>query len=113
MKKKLLLNYIYYPPVGHVVEALRYSFGLSKLNKDLEIYVALNADSPYALTAVCPWIKKTYPMDLQEIKEKGVRASCFKKVPKEWDYILTNELIKKEVEDVTDLGREKEAQRKE
>ena len=38
--KTLLINYIYYNPVGHVVEALKFSKGLQEANPDIEIHVA-------------------------------------------------------------------------
>jgi hypothetical protein len=36
LMKTLLLNYVFHSPVGHTVEALRYSRGLAAANPDVE-----------------------------------------------------------------------------
>jgi ADP-heptose:LPS heptosyltransferase len=92
MKKRLLLNYVYYDPVGHVIEALKFARGLAAANNDLEIYITLNKRAPFELTKACPFIKKVYPIDLYEIMLKGEKANCLKNIPKKWDYIVTNNL---------------------
>ena len=67
--KKLLLNFVYYRPVGHAVEALKYAKGYYDANKDdIEIHLLLNADTPVELVDACYWIKKTY--SIEKIVEK-------------------------------------------
>jgi hypothetical protein len=82
MKKKLLLNYVYWPPVGHVLEAAKYAKGFYDANNNLEISVLLNKDSPNEMIKLCPWIKKTYSIDLSD-SSKGLA-----KIPKKWDYVV-------------------------
>ena len=103
MTKKLLLNYIYYDPVGHVIEALKFAAGLAAANDDLEIHIALNKRAPFELTSACPFIKKTYAIDLDEIRLKGEKASCLKGIPKKWDYIVTNNLPEIQFKDMKKL----------
>lgn len=90
-RKKLLLNWLYYRPVGHVVEALKFTKGYAEANKNIDVYLLLNAASPVELTAACPWIKKTYPVSLKEIWEDGKKAKSVQSVPKTWDYIITDD----------------------
>jgi hypothetical protein len=90
MKKKLLLNWVYYRPVGHAIEALKMAKGYALANKDVDVYLLLNADTPVELAKACPWIKKTYAVSLKEVFEDGKEASCLKKIPKKWDYISTD-----------------------
>jgi len=90
MKKRLLLNWVYYCPVGHVVEALKIAKGYSLANKNIDVYLIINADSPIELANVCPWIKKTYTVSLKEIEKNGKKAESLKIIPKKWDYIITD-----------------------
>ena len=87
MKKKLLLNWVYYPPVGHAVEALKLAKGYSLANKNLDVYLLLNADTPTELADACPWIKKTYAISTEEVSRDGKKAKCLQKIPKNWDYV--------------------------
>ncbi|MFH0906554.1 MAG: hypothetical protein V1824_04420 [archaeon] len=105
MKKKLLLNFVYYNPVGHVVEGLKYARGFYEANKDLEISIALNKYAPYNLANLCSWIKNIYPIDVYEILDKGNNASCLKQIPLKWDYIVTNNLPLLEAR-FSDIGQE-------
>jgi hypothetical protein len=82
--KKLLLNYVYWSPVGHVLEAIKYARGFYESNKNIEISVILNKDSPLELIKLFPWIKKTYSIDL---KSKNQNLEKFNK---KWDYIVTD-----------------------
>lgn len=41
MKKTLLVNYVYYPPIGHAIEAFRYTLGYHRVNPDFEISLVL------------------------------------------------------------------------
>lgn len=107
--KTLLINYIYYNPVGHLVEALKFSRGLYEANPDLEIHVALNRYSPTELTAACPWIAKTYPIDIYEFLEKGSDAVSLKGIPRSWDYVMTNSLVRSDIAKAAKLGRDEEA----
>ena len=94
MKKKLLLNWAYYRPVGHVVEALKASKGYADANKNIEVHLLLNADSPIELAEACYWIQKTYPISLRDIWNNGDSAQCLKGIPKIWDYVVHDERIK-------------------
>ncbi len=87
MKKKLLLNWVYYRPVGHAIEPLKLAKGYKIANKNLDIYLLLNSESPIELAMACPWIKKTYSISLKEVEEFGNKAKCLQKIPKKWDYI--------------------------
>ncbi len=87
MKKKLLINWVYHPPVGHAVEALKLAKGYSLANKKIDVYLLLNSDTPIELADACPWIKKTYAVSTAEVFKDGENAKCLKKIPKKWDYI--------------------------
>ena len=94
MKKKLLLNWLYKKPVGHVAEALKLSYGYFLANKDLDIYLILNAEAPTELVEGCSWIKGVYPVSPKEVKEHGIQAGSIQRIPKEWDYIITDKRSK-------------------
>lgn len=91
MTKILLVNWVYYKPVGHVVEALKLAKGYAVANRGLEVHMMLNADAPVELTEGCPWIARTYAIDAADVARRGGRASCLRGVPREWDYIARDE----------------------
>ncbi len=93
MKKKLLLNWVYYRPVGHVVEALKLAKGYSLANKNIEIHLLLNSEAPVELAEACKWIKRTYPVSTKEISKSGKKAKLLQKIPKTWDYIITDDRV--------------------
>jgi ADP-heptose:LPS heptosyltransferase len=107
--RTLLINYVYYNPVGHVVEALKFSKGLHEANPDIEIHVALNRYSPTQLTEAYPWIAKTYPIDIHEFLTKGPDAACLKRIPRTWDYIMTNTLVLHDLAKTKTSGRDEKA----
>jgi hypothetical protein len=51
----ILVNHVYYSPVGHVVEAIRYARGFKEANPGSEVHVALSDGAPWELCAGAPW----------------------------------------------------------
>ncbi len=105
----LLINYIYYNPVGHVAEALKFSRGFHDANPGLEIHLALNKYSPTELTAACPWIAKTYPIDIYQFLQGGSGAACLDGIPRSWDYVMTETRIPHDIARAGRVGRDEEA----
>jgi ADP-heptose:LPS heptosyltransferase len=94
MKKKILLiNAVYYSPVGHVIDGLKFAKGFYDKNKNLEISIIFNKNSPAELAKLCPWIHKFYTIDRREIGQKEKKATTYNKIPKNWDYIMENNQI--------------------
>ncbi len=92
--KKLLLNFVYYRPVGHAVEALKYAKGYYDANKDdIEIHLLLNADTPVELADACYWIKKTHPVDIKDVMDNKEEAESIKNIPREWDYVISDSRV--------------------
>lgn len=90
MKKKLLLNWLYYNPVGHAIESIKLAKGYFLANKNLDIYLILNADSPIELAESCSWIKKVYAVSLSDVGKYGIHAKSIQNIPKNWDYISSD-----------------------
>ncbi len=90
---KILVNFVFYKHVGHLIEAIILCKGIYNTNKDCEIHLIVNKDTPIDLTRGCPWIKKTYPVDLEDVWKNGKKAKCYEDIPKNFDYIITNNLI--------------------
>ena len=91
--KKLLINFVYYPPVGHLLEVIKHSHGYYEANKDLEISLLVNSETPIELAQSCSWIKKVYPISVEEVSLLD-EASCLQSIPKDWDYVLTDPRVK-------------------
>lgn len=62
-KSKLLIVWVYYPAVGHVVEAIEVAANYSAANPNLEIHVLLNQESPIAIGEYCDFIEKIHTID--------------------------------------------------
>jgi hypothetical protein len=87
-KRTLLISCVFYNPLGHALEALKIATGFYKSNKNLEVHVALNAATTTELAEGCPWIKKVYPINLDDVIKNGKNAKCLRDIPKNWDYLL-------------------------
>jgi hypothetical protein len=62
IRESLLVNFFFATPVGHVIEALHYCVGYRNANPQMDVSVALNADSPYPLATLCPAVRNVYPI---------------------------------------------------
>lgn len=88
-KKQLLVNWVYYPPAGHVVEALKHAYAYFLPNQEqVEVSLLLNAASTPALTEPCGWLSKVYPVSVAEVIADQDQAACLQAIPKDWDYIV-------------------------
>jgi hypothetical protein len=86
----ILLNHVYYSPVGHVVEAIRYARGFYEANPGSEVHVALSDGSPWELCAGAPWIAGVYRIP---VADPGSCDLSVPEMPREWDYIVDNNLM--------------------
>jgi len=90
-KKQLLVNWVYYDPAGHVIEALKHAYAYYMPNQaQVEVSLLLNAASALALTEPCDWISHIYPVSLADVVADKEAAACLQPIPKRWDYIVTD-----------------------
>lgn len=52
--QKLLINWLYFHPVGHAVEGLAAAAEYCAVNPNLEIHLVLNSRTPVELAQNCP-----------------------------------------------------------
>lgn len=93
MTKSLLVNWVYYRPVGHALEGLKVARDYYEADKDLKISVLLNSEMPYEIGSLCPWIEKVYIADVKELAEYGLRAKCLEEIPSQWDYVVSDDRL--------------------
>ena len=86
----ILVNHVYYSPVGHVVEAIRYARGFHDANPGSEVHVALSDGAPWELCAGAPWIAGVYRIP---VADPGSCDLSVPEMPREWDYIVDNNLM--------------------
>jgi hypothetical protein len=86
----LLLNWVYYPPVGHAVESFKVAKGLAIANEGVAIHLMLNSRTAVELSGACDWIEQTYAIDVGDVARKGDEAGCLRGIPCEWDYIVND-----------------------
>src|SRR5215831_16224339 len=56
MPESLLVNYMEFANVGHVIEALRYALAHHAADPSREIGLLLPSNSPWELAPVCPFV---------------------------------------------------------
>lgn len=93
MTRSLLVNWVYYRPVGHALEGLKIARNYFEADKDLKISVLLNSEMPYEIGALCPWIEKVYIADVKELAECGLRSKCLENIPVNWDYVVSDDRL--------------------
>jgi len=85
--RSLLVNFVYCPPVGHVIEALHYCHGYHRADPELRIGLALLADSPTELARLCPYIGDVFPVTV-DVFGRSVAPGCLDAVPAGWDWVV-------------------------
>ena len=95
----MLLNWVYYNPVGHVVEGVKIARGYQAANRGVEIHMMVNAAAPVELAERAPWVAKAWAIDPEEVSAKGRRARCLRGVPKSWDWIVYDDRPERRPED--------------
>jgi hypothetical protein len=90
-RKRLLINWVYYPAIGHTIEALRYVMNFRRANPDLLIGLALNARAGVELAGCVPGLDSVYPVRVEAFEEAGVDGLAeLAPIPREWDYLLVD-----------------------
>ena len=88
---RLLVNFVFAPPVGHAIEALHYAFGYHRADPDLHIDVALHAATPHELARLCPYIDNVYPIDVDLFGAQYDAPAAVQALPKQWDWIVDDD----------------------
>jgi hypothetical protein len=84
--KKLLIVWVYYPAVGHLIEAIEVAANYHNANPNLEIHVLVNSKTPYKIGYYCDFIFKIYPV---EVSADGINATSIKDFEQiEFDYVI-------------------------
>ena len=89
--RTLLINWLYFHPVGHAVEGFAAAAEYYAVDPELKIHLILNSRTPIELVESCPWVAKCYPIDVNEVAAKRELANCLQRLPKDWDYIVSSE----------------------
>ena len=93
MQRRLLINWAYYDPAGHVLEGLQHAYGYHLANPDVAVSLLLNAASATQLAQGCPWLAGVYPVSLAELCAHGEDTPSLRAVPPEWDYVVHNPAV--------------------
>jgi hypothetical protein len=89
--QSLLLNWVFYEPVGHLVEALQHAHGYHCANADrFELHLMLNAATPVELAEALPWVKRVHAVAPAELATLGAAAPCLAGVPRRFDRVIAD-----------------------
>ena len=86
MPVSVLVNYMEFANVGHVIEALRYALAYHAADRSREIGLLVPSNSPWELAAFCPFVHGVYPVSPQLSDLPG----SLEEVPRTWDWIVDN-----------------------
>jgi len=86
----LLVNWLFYEPVGHLAEALQHAHGYHRANPDLELHLFLNAATPIELAEALPWVARVHALDVAELAAHGAAAPCLHGVPARFDHVVAD-----------------------
>ncbi len=92
--KNLLLVWVYYPAVGHYVEAIDVAAAYKNSNPNFNIFILLNNETTYKLTEFCGWINGCFIVDVKDVVLNNKNALCLNEIPKSWDYIIYPKRLK-------------------
>lgn len=90
MRRHLLINWVYYQPVGHTVEALRFAQSWRNANPELWIGLAINQRAAPELASCTDAVDQLYPIDLDEFASEGQPHPSLDAIPPDWDYLFTD-----------------------
>jgi hypothetical protein len=90
MRQRLLINWVYYRPVGHAIEAYRLAQAFRNANPDFEIAVAVNAQSGPEIGACVGAIDTVYPITIEEATSPQSAIAALAALPRAWDYLYTD-----------------------
>ncbi len=91
----ILVNHVYYSPLGHVLEAIQYAKRFHDANPGSEVHIALSDGSPWELCEGAPWVVGLYRVP---VAEPGSYDLSVPEMPREWDYVVDNNLMRCEFE---------------
>jgi len=89
-RERLLVNWVYYNPIGHAIEGFRVADGYRNAHPDMEIGVMINAAAGPELAECLPQIDHVYPVDVLEFTKPNGPYHGFEQVPQDWDYVFTD-----------------------
>ncbi len=91
MSERLLVNYWYAHPVGHVIEALRYCLGYKNAQPDARVSVLLNGAAPTQLAACSPFLDQVFAVPYAGFVEPDTDpVLALRNVPRNWDWVIDN-----------------------
>jgi len=85
-RESLLINWLVYPAVGHALEAFKHAQGYLDVNQELDVHVLL---PPTPTTTLAPKGITVHSIDLAH------PAHDIGRLPREWDYVITDSRIRR------------------
>jgi hypothetical protein len=88
--RALLVNFVYFNPVGHVIEALHYCHGYYRANPETYLAVAINVKGPTELADWCDYISRTYSIPFDPF-DPVANENSVDAIPTGWAWILNDQ----------------------
>lgn len=85
-ERTLLIVWVYFPAVGHLVEALEVAANYHKAHPDLKIHLMVHHKTPYQIATYCNFIEAVHPIDDQDYMD--VQEGLRYKISDTFDYVV-------------------------
>ncbi len=85
-EKTLLIVWVYFPAVGHLVEALELAANYHKAYPNLKIQLLVHHKTPYSIAAYCDFIEAVHPVHKQQDQE--AQGGLQTMLPDTFDYVV-------------------------
>ena len=86
--ERILVDFFYAPPVGHVIEALHHCLALYRADPRRSISLLLNAAAPTELGELFPFVRETYAIEAPFVEPAPEAERSLRGVPREWDRVV-------------------------
>jgi len=87
---RLLVNFVYCHPVGHVIEALHYANGYRAADPERRISMTLIEATPTELTRYAGFVEETYPIPVDVFDTAADHGPALDALPSTWDYVVSD-----------------------
>ncbi len=86
---RLLVDFYFAHPVGHVIEALRYALGYHRADPTLRIALVLNGSAPTELASLVRYVETAYAVGgCLDFLHGGDARRAIAHIPREWDWVV-------------------------
>jgi len=94
MQKQLLIVWVYFPAVGHFVEAMEVAANFRKAYPNYKIDILVNDQTVFELGEFCDWIDTVYAINVEKVSLNNQNTEKLENLQCLYDYIIFPKRLK-------------------